>query len=384
MKNVYLDNGATSFPKPRGVGEAILNYIENLGTSINRGAYDTAYQVADTVYETRELLCELFNFSQPENVIFTKNITESLNILIRGLLKKGDHVVVSSMEHNAVMRPLNSIDTRISRAACNEYGELDIDDFKLKLEEDTKAVIMTHASNVCGTILNLEEVGRICHERNIFFIVDTAQTAGYLDIDYKKMKADALAFTGHKSLLGPQGTGGFLISERLVEIIPSLIDGGTGSLSEEEGQPSYMPDKYEAGTPNVPGIFGLNASLKYLRDTGLKNIRKKEGELLKLFLDEVRKIQGVALVGRGTSEGRTGVVSLDFIDEDNGEVAYILSSSYGIMTRSGMHCAPSAHKTLGTFPRGTVRFSFSHFNTREEVHYTVECIKKLVGRKSIG
>ena len=383
MKNVYLDNGATSFPKPKAVGKAVLNYIENLGTSINRGAYDTAYKVADTVYETRELLCELFNFPQPENVIFTKNVTESLNILIKGLLKKGDHVVVSSMEHNAVMRPLNSMDTRISRARCNKYGELDIDDFKSKLEKDTKAVIMTHASNVCGTILNLEEVGRICHERNIFFIVDTAQTAGFLDIDYKKVKADAMAFTGHKSLLGPQGTGGFLISDRLVEIIPSLTDGGTGSLSEEEVQPDYMPDKYEAGTPNVPGIFGLNASLKYLRDTGLNNIRKKEWELLKLFLDEVKKIHGVALVGRSTPEGRTGVVSLDFTEEDNGEVAYILGSSYGIMTRSGMHCAPSAHKTLGTFPRGTVRFSFSHFNTREEVHYTVESIKKLVKRAKV-
>jgi len=383
MKNVYLDNGATSFPKPKAVGKAVLNYIENLGTSVNRGAYDTAYKVADTVYETRELLCELFNFPQPENVIFTKNVTESLNILIKGLLKKGDHVVVSSMEHNAVMRPLNSMDTRISRARCNKYGELDIDDFKSKLEKDTKAVIMTHASNVCGTILNLEEVGRICHERNIFFIVDTAQTAGFLDIDYKKVKADAMAFTGHKSLLGPQGIGGFLISDRLVEIIPSLTDGGTGSLSEEEVQPDYMPDKYEAGTPNVPGIFGLNASLKYLRDTGLNNIRKKEWELLKLFLDEVKEIHEVALVGRSTPEGRTGVVSLDFTEEDNGEVAYILGSSYGIMTRSGMHCAPSAHKTLGTFPRGTVRFSFSHFNTREEVHYTVESIKKLVRRSKV-
>lgn len=378
MRNVYLDNGATSFPKPRCVGEAVLNYIENLGTSVNRGAYDAAYNVADTVFETRELLCELFNFSQPENVIFTKNITESLNIMIKGLLKEGDHVVVSYMEHNAVMRPLNSLNTRISRVSCNKYGELDIEDFKSKLEEDTRAVIMTHASNVCGTILDLEEVGRICEERNIFFIVDTAQTAGFLDIDYKKLRADALAFTGHKSLLGPQGTGGFLISDRLVEVVPSLIDGGTGSLSEEEVQPDYMPDKYEAGTPNVPGIFGLNASLKYLKETGLSNIRKTEHELLKLFLDEIKKIDGVALMGKDTPEGRTGVVSLDFIGEDNGEIAYKLGSDYGIMTRSGMHCAPNAHKTLGTFPRGTVRFSFSHFNTREEILYAVESIKELV------
>lgn len=380
MKKVYLDNGATSFPKPRCVGESILNYIENLGTSINRGAYEASYMVADTVFETRELICEMFNFSQPENVIFTKNITESLNLLIKGLLREGDHVVVSSMEHNAVMRPLNSINTRISKAKCNEWGELDIDDFKSKLKEDTRAVIMTHASNVCGTILNLEEVGRICQERKIFFIVDTAQTAGFLDIDYKKLKADAVAFTGHKSLLGPQGIGGFIISDRLVEVIPSLIDGGTGSLSEEEVQPGYMPDKYEAGTPNIPGIFGLNASIKYLKDIGLENIREREYKLIKLFLDEIKKIEGIALVGRDTHKGRTGVISLDFKDCDNGEVAYKLSSDYGIMTRSGMHCAPSAHRTLGTFPRGTVRFSFSHFNTEEEILYTIECIKKIVER----
>ncbi|MCS5423231.1 MULTISPECIES: aminotransferase class V-fold PLP-dependent enzyme [Psychrilyobacter] len=378
MKKIYLDNGATSFPKPKCVGEAVLNYINNLGTSINRGAYETAYSVADTVFETRELICELFNFDQPENVVFTKNITESLNLLIKGLLKEGDHVVVSSMEHNAVMRPLNSLNVKVSKTECNKYGDLDIEDFKSKLKKNTRAVIMTHASNVCGTILNLEEVGRICQEKNIFFIVDTAQTAGFLDIDYKKLKADAIAFTGHKSLLGPQGIGGFIINDRLVEIIPSLIDGGTGSLSEEERQPCYMPDKYEAGTPNIPGIFGLNASIKYLKNTGLENIRQKEYELLKLFLDEIKEINGIAVVGKDTPQGRTGAVSLDFFNHDNGEIAYKLGNDYGIMTRSGMHCAPGAHKTLGTFPRGTVRFSFSHFNTKDEIYYAMESIKKIM------
>lgn len=378
MKKIYLDNGATSFPKPKCVGEAILNYIDNLGTSVNRGAYETAYSVANTVFETRELICDLFNFDQPENVIFTKNITESLNILIKGLLKNGDHVVVSSMEHNAVMRPLNSLNINISKAKCNKFGDLEIEDFKLQLKENTRAVIMTHASNVCGTILNLEEVGKICREKNIIFIIDTAQTAGFLDIDYKKLKADAIAFTGHKSLLGPQGIGGFIINDRLVKIIPSLIDGGTGSLSEEERQPNYMPDKYEAGTPNIPGIFGLNASIKYLKNIELKNIRQKEYELLKIFLDEIKQINGIAIIGRKTLEGRSGVVSLDFYDNDNGEIAYKLGNDYGIMTRSGMHCSPSAHKTLGTFPRGTVRFSFSHFNTKEEVYYTMDSIKKIM------
>lgn len=378
MKKIYLDNGATSFPKPSCVGEAILNYINNLGTSVNRGAYETAYNVADTVFETRELICDLFNFDQPENVIFTKNITESLNVLIKGLLKDGDHVVVSSMEHNAVMRPLNSLNVEVSKSQCNKYGELDMRDFKSKLQENTRAVIMTHASNVSGTILNLEEVGEICREKNIFFIVDTAQTAGFLDIDYEKLGAHAIAFTGHKSLLGPQGIGGFIIDDELVEIIPSLLDGGTGSLSEEEIQPSYMPDKYEAGTPNIPGIFGLNAAIKYLKNTGLNNIRQKENNLLKIFLDGIKQIKGIAIVGKDIPEGRTGAVSLNFPDHDNGEIAYKLSSDYGIMTRSGMHCAPSAHKNMGTFPRGTVRFSLGHFNTEDEICYTIESIKKIM------
>jgi len=378
MKKIYLDNGATSFPKPKCVGEAILNYIDNLGTSVNRGAYETAYSVANTVFETRELICDLFNFDQPENVIFTKNITESLNVLIKGLLKRGDHVVVSSMEHNAVMRPLNSLNINISKAKCNKFGDLDMEDFKLQLKENTRAVIMTHASNVCGTILNLEEVGRICQEKNIIFIIDTAQTAGFLDLDYKKLGADAIAFTGHKSLLGPQGIGGFIINDKLVKIIPSLIDGGTGSLSEVERQPNYMPDKYEAGTPNVLGIFGLNASIKYLNEIGLKNIRQKEYDLLTIFLDEIKQINGIDIVGKDTYEERTGTISLDFFDKDNGEVAYKLGNDYGIMTRSGMHCAPSAHKTLGTFPQGTVRFSFSHFNTKDEIYYTIDSIKKIM------
>jgi cysteine desulfurase family protein len=378
MKKIYLDNGATSFPKPKCVGETILNYIDNLGTSINRGAYETAYSVADTVFETRELICDLFNFDQPENVIFTKNITESLNTLIKGLLKEGDHVVVSSMEHNAVMRPLNSLNIKVSKTECNKYGDLDIEKFKSKLKKNTRAVIMTHASNVCGTILNLEEVGRICQEKNIFFIIDTAQTAGFLDIDYKKLKAHAIAFTGHKSLLGPQGIGGFIIDDRLVEIIPSLIDGGTGSLSEEESQPGYMPDKYEAGTPNILGIFGLNSSIKYLKNIGLKNIRQKEYELLAIFLDGVKQIKGISVIGKDIPEGRTGTVSLDFFNDDNGEIAYKLGNDYGIMTRSGMHCSPAAHKTLGTFPKGTVRFSFSHFNTKDEIYYTIESIKKIM------
>lgn len=379
MKYVYLDNGATSFPKAPGVAESMVDYIRNVGTNVNRGAYDLSYSAENTVFETRELICRLFNFNKTENVIFTKNITESMNVLIKGLLNGGDHVIVSSMEHNAVMRPLNSLKNKIeyTRAKCNNQGELQINDFIDSIKPNTKAVIMTHASNVCGTILDLKKVGQICKENNLFFIIDAAQTAGFSDIDFIELNADAIGFTGHKSLLGPQGIGGFIVNERMEGQMTTFIEGGTGSLSDIEEQPSYMPDKFEAGTLNIPGIYGLNASLNYLLNTGIKNIREKELYLMNIFLKGLLDIEKIKIVGKKTIDDRTNVVSVDFIDNDNGMVAHELSKNYGIMTRSGMHCAPSAHKTLGTFPHGTVRFSLSHFTTLEEIKYTLDSIKNI-------
>lgn len=380
MKYVYLDNGATSFPKAPGVAESMVDYIQNVGTNVNRGAYDLSYSAENTVFETRELICRLFNFNKTENVIFTKNITESMNVLIKGLLNDGDHVIVSSMEHNAVMRPLNSLKNKIeyTRAKCNDQGELEINDFIDSIKPNTKAVIMTHASNVCGTILDLKRVGQICKENNLFFIIDAAQTAGFSDIDFIELNADAIGFTGHKSLLGPQGIGGFIVNERMEGQMTTFIEGGTGSLSDIEEQPSYMPDKFEAGTLNIPGIYGLNASLNYLLNTGIKNIREKELYLMNIFLKGLLDIEKIKIVGKKTIDARTNVVSIDFIDNDNGMVAHELSKNYGIMTRSGMHCAPSAHKTLGTFPHGTVRFSLSHFTTLEEIKYTLDSIKNIM------
>lgn len=379
MKYVYLDNGATSFPKAPGVAESMVDYIRNVGTNVNRGAYDLSYSAENTVFETRELICRLFNFNKTENVIFTKNITESMNVLIKGLLNGGDHVIVSSMEHNAVMRPLNSLKNKIeyTRAKCNNQGELEVNDFIDSIKPNTKAVIMTHASNVCGTILDLKRVGQICKENNLFFIIDAAQTAGFSDIDFIELNADAIGFTGHKSLLGPQGIGGFIVNERMEGQMTTFIEGGTGSLSDIEEQPSYMPDKFEAGTLNIPGIYGLNASLNYLLNTGIKNIREKELYLMNIFLKGLLDIEKIKIVGKKTIDDRTNVVSVDFIDNDNGMVAHELSKNYGIMTRSGMHCAPSAHKTLGTFPHGTVRFSLSHFTTLEEIKYTLDSIKNI-------
>ncbi|MCT4606196.1 MAG: aminotransferase class V-fold PLP-dependent enzyme [Marinisporobacter sp.] len=379
MKEIYLDNGATSFPKAPEVAKSMVNYLKNIGCNINRGAYTSSFEAENIVFETRELICKLFHFDKCENVVFTKNITESLNVLIKGILRENDHVIVSSMEHNAVMRPIHALEEKgitFSRVPCNRSGELNAEDIKKYIKPNTKVVVMTHASNVCGTILPLEEIGKICKEHDLYFIIDTAQTAGFLEIDYKRLGVDAIAFTGHKGLLGPQGMGGFIINDALAEYMKPLIEGGTGSLSEYEKQPCYMPDKFEAGTMNIPGVYGLNAALKYILKTGIDAIREKELLLVKRFLEKLKDIPDIRIIGKKEVEGRTAVVSIDFPLYDNGQISYRLYKEFGIMTRCGLHCAPSAHKTLKTFPDGTVRFSFSHFNTIEEVDYTIDSIYK--------
>ncbi|MDR3584208.1 MAG: aminotransferase class V-fold PLP-dependent enzyme [Desulfosporosinus sp.] len=382
MDGLYLDNAATSFPKAPGVADAVAGFLTNCGCNINRGLYTGSFEAANIVYETRELLCSLFNFSKPENVIFTKNITESLNVILKGLLKPGDHVIVSSMEHNAVMRPLASLANKgveLSTVLCNNKGELRTSDLFLHIKSNTKAVIMTHASNVSGTILPLEEVGKLCKEHNLFFIIDCAQTAGFLSIDFVRLNADALAFTGHKGLLGPQGIGGFYLNDKLASLVEPLIEGGTGSASESVLQPNYMPDRFEAGTLNLPGIYGLNASLKYLIAEGITTIREKELNLVHRFIQNVQTIPGVQLIGPDQKQDRTGIASFNILYHDNAEVSYQLFKNFGIMTRCGLHCAPAAHHTLGTFPQGTIRFSFSHFNTIQDVDYVIHSLIKIFG-----
>jgi selenocysteine lyase/cysteine desulfurase len=273
---------------------------------------------------------------------------------------------------------LSKIGVEFSRVKCDNLGRMNANDIYEHIKSNTKAVIATHVSNVCGTILPIKDIGRICKEKGLIFIIDSAQSAGILDIDFKETNADAIAFTGHKGLLGPQGIGGFLISTELAGSIESLISGGTGSLSEYEEQPPYMPDKFEAGTLNLPGIFGLRTALKYIKKTGIRNIREKESELAGMFLNGAGNIKGVNIVGLNSTESRTAVISLDFEGRDNGEIAYRLEKDYAIKTRCGMHCAPSAHRTLGTFPCGTVRFSMGHFNTREEIDYTVNAVNRIM------
>ena len=380
MKNLYMDNGATSFPKAPGVSESMCNYLNHVGASVNRGVYHNSHEAENTLYETRELLCSLFNFDQPENVVFTKNVTESLNVLLKGFFRKGDHVIVSSVEHNAVMRPLNALKARgvdFTRIMSNKNGVLSAEAIVSGIKPNTKGVVMTHASNVSGMILPLEKVGEICKKNRLKFIIDAAQTAGVISVNFQKLSADAIAFTGHKSLLGPQGIGGFLITTELADQVVSLLEGGTGSLSDLEIQPDYMPDKFESGTPNMPGIYGLNAALKYIIKEGIDTIYEKEMALMEIFLEALMNMNHVHIIGRGDIEKRVGILSVDFVNADNGEMAYRLYSDYGIMTRSGMHCAPSAHKTLGTFPRGTVRFGLSHFMEKADICYAIDQINKL-------
>lgn len=381
MRKIYLDNAATSFPKAPGVSEAITDYLVNVGSNVGRGTYESSYSAGQIVYETRELLCDMFNFYDPLKVVFTMNITQSLNMILKGLLKKGDHVIVSSMEHNAVIRPLTTLKeagVEFDRVQCDTTGRLNPEDIEKSIKPNTKLVVMTHASNVCGTIMPIEEVGRICKKHNIYFVIDAAQSAGVLDVDFKKLNLSGLTFTGHKGLLGPQGIGGFIVDTQLANNINPFIEGGTGSLSESEIQPDYMPDKFESGTLNIPGIYGLHASIKYVRKTGIKTIHDIEMDLTKRFLDGVLNIEAASVIGLRGIQDRTAVVSIDFPSLDNSEVAFMLDREFGIMTRVGLHCAPSAHKTLQTFPKGTVRFSFGHLNTKEDIDYAIESINKTI------
>lgn len=385
MKKIYLDQASTTYPKPECVAKAVYDYMTGNGCNINRGCYENAYDTEEVILETRELLCQLFDGQDCKNVVFTKNVTESLNIVLKGFLKSGDHVLVSSMEHNAVMRPIRQLEKlgiSFDRIPCNNHGELLLETLEDLLKENTKAVVLMHASNVCGTILPIKEVGFFCEKHGLKFIVDCAQTAGVWPISMKEMKIDALCFTGHKGLYGPQGIGGFILQEDLIAFIDPLLSGGTGSISHTEEIPSFMPDRLEPGTMNLPGIFGLHAALEWINATGIHKIREKEHSLTALFLEKIRNLDPkgdkIRLIGKKTDDNRTAVVSIQTPGRDISEIAYLLDKNYGIMTRVGLHCAPSAHKTLDTYPTGTIRFSFGYFNTEEEVLLAVKALEDLL------
>lgn len=381
MNYIYLDNASTTFPKAPNVASAMADYITNCGININRGSYALAYDVEDIIYTTRQRLHPLFNGHDPAHVIFTQNVTMSLNMVIKGLLKAGDHVLVSSMEHNAVMRPLTQLlDKGITfdTIPCDSTGSIQMDSIEPLIRPNTVALIINHASNVCGTIQPLESIGPICKAHNLQFIVDAAQTAGVIPIDVKACHIDALCFTGHKGLLGPQGIGGIILTKEMAQNLTPLIAGGTGSFSHLETMPTHMPDAFESGTLNLPGIIGLNEGLAYIESQGMENIHNHELALTQAFLEGLQSIDGINIVGKQNIQDRTAVVSITIDGMDPANIAYELESTYHIMTRVGLHCAPRAHQTLGTYPEGTVRFSFGYANTHKDVESALSALHRIV------
>ena len=381
MKYIYLDNASTTFPKAPNVANAMSDYLTNYGININRGSYALAYDVEDIIYTTRQRLNNVFNGHDPSHVTFTQNVTMSLNMVIKGLLKAGDHILVSSMEHNAVMRPLTQLlDKGITFdiISCDVTGSIQLESIETLIRPNTVAMIINHASNVCGTVQPIESIGAICKAHNLHFIVDAAQTAGVIPINVKACHIDALCFTGHKGLLGPQGIGGIILTKEIAQILTPLIAGGTGSFSHLETMPTHMPDAFEAGTLNLPGIIGLNEGLSYIESVGMKNLHNHELALTKTFLEGLRSITGINIIGKQDIQDRTAVVSITIDGMDPASIAYELESTYHIMTRVGLHCAPRAHQTLGTYPEGTVRFSFGYANTLEEVDMALSALHTIL------
>ena len=452
-KRIYLDQASTSSPKAPGVARVMSDFLESGGYNISRGPYQGAEAAGLAVLDARKAVARFFHFPAYRRVVFTNNITHSLNLVLKGFLRPGDRVICSSMEHNAMMRPLRQLEKSgviVDEVPNDAQGRWPLEAVREALKKPARALAMTAASNVCGTVLPFREVAKLCHEAGTAFILDTAQVAGTLPLDAAELDCDALCFTGHKGLLGPQGIGGVLFSERMAEECSPLISGGTGSFSDSEELPPLLPDRFEAGTQNLPGILGLGAALAYLEglnaeasvsenpnlkakaDTGKSELRRDkqaadDGEkeprevmqpspsvavpgsrsafeqaqrgLWKIAVAELalcrRFLEGaealserlpLRILGLPSSsclpgkEERVAVVSLDFPKHDNARVAWLLDQNYGIMTRTGLHCAPQAHKTLGSFPRGSVRFSFGGTNTGEEVDAALSALEEILSQ----
>ncbi|MGI5876915.1 MAG: aminotransferase class V-fold PLP-dependent enzyme [Dethiobacteria bacterium] len=377
-----MDNAAGSRPKAPGVGEAMMEFINKGSGNIGRGNYDIAYSAAERVFEVRAALAEFFGVSSPRRLIFTPGATWSLNMAIMGLVRAGDRVVATSLEHNAVARQLKCLESRSVTAAyapCNAEGYTDMEALDRLLTPEVRCLVMTMASNVCGSLQPVEEAGRLCRERGVFFIVDAAQTAGIVPINIEKTGIDALAFSGHKALMGPQGIGGLALSEAAAGEILPVIAGGTGSRSDSLQMPDFLPDRLEPGTLNLPGIMGLGAAMDFVR-RNFEKIRERHAQQCRLMWELLGDIPGARLVGPQGGEGRVAIFSLVFEGLDNGRAAYILEREYGVLTRCGLHCAPLAHGALGTAPQGTVRFSPGFFTTFEEIEATARAVRAVAGR----
>ncbi|MCI2058946.1 MAG: aminotransferase class V-fold PLP-dependent enzyme [Oscillibacter sp.] len=377
MKTIYLDNAATSFPKPAGVSDRMKTYMDSVGATINRSVYGSAQDAGMVALQLRERLARLFHFPEsPTHVILTSGATAGLNLAIKGFLRPGDHCLVSDMEHNAVMRPLVQLEgVAFDRIPCDREGCLDPADIPPLIRPNTRLLILAHGSNVCGTVQDAEAVGTICAQHGIAFLLDAAQTAGHYPVDFAKYHLSAMSVPGHKGLLGPSGIGALLMTDAFASQLTPLLAGGTGSASDSELLPSFLPDRFESGTPNIPGIYGLEAALRFVEESRVELLRVHEMKLCWQFLDGLRDIPGAVLCGTEDLKRRCGVLSVDFPGRDNAECAYRLEAEFGILTRCGLHCAPAAHKTLGTFPRGTVRFSLGFANTEAEVAAALAAIR---------
>lgn len=380
---IYLDNAATSWPKPPVMMQGMTDFNTRIGSNPGRSGHSMSIEAGRILFETRDALSRLFNVSDPMNIVLTPGITHSLNMVIHGLLKPGDHVITSSMEHNSVMRPLRELEkhgVELSVIGCGDSGIIDPDRVRESISPDTSLIILTHASNVTGSIQPVEEVGRIAREHGIVYCIDSAQTAGALTVDVEAMNIDLLCFSGHKSLLGPMGTGGMYIRKGVENRIIPLMQGGTGSRSEYELQPEFMPDRFESGTLNALGFAGLLKSVEFILEQGVERIEQKENRLVEQLLAGLSGIKGVTVYGPGNLHQRSAAVSFNINGVNPSEVSLYLDEEHGIMSRPGLHCAPSAHKTTGTFPSGTNRLSPGYFTTEDEIDAAVKAVHSLAAR----
>lgn len=374
---IYLDNAATTVQKPRQVSEAVAEAMCLLGNA-GRGVHEATLGASRVIFDTRKRLAEFFHAESPKQIVFTMNSTESLNIAIKGILKKGDHVITTELEHNSVLRPLYEMEKKgveLTFIRSDQKGCIDPQDFEREIRENTRAFICTHGSNLTGNLVDIGKIGGIARKCGVLFCVDASQTAGVFPIDVQEMNIDILCFTGHKSLLGPQGTGGMYVREG-VDVRP-LLSGGSGVQTYSREHPAQMPTALEAGTLNGHGIAGLNAAVSYIKETGMDVIRDREQALMRRFYDGVKEIPGVKIYGDFTTDCRCPIVALNLGDYDSSEVSDELFMSYGIATRPGAHCAPLMHQALGTVEQGAVRFSFSHYNTEEEIDAAVAALREL-------
>ncbi len=383
MNTIYFDNAATSWPKPEAMMNAMIAFNANVGANPGRSGHRLSVEAGRIVFDARERVASLLGAKDPFTLVFSRNATEAINIAVRGLLRPGDHVITSGMEHNSVMRPLREAEREgieLEVVPCSPTGEISPDDAARAIKKNTKALFVTHASNVTGTIMPVGDLAAMARERGVITCVDAAQTAGSVPIDVDRDAIDILFFTGHKSLYGPQGTGGMYIRKGLESLVAPLERGGTGSRSEYEEHPDFMPDRFESGTPNAIGIAGLGAGVRHIIETGIEKIRSREIALTGLFMEGLAAMGGVTVHGPGDPARKTAVTSFTFEGMSTSDISFELDEHFDVMTRPGLHCAPSAHRTIGTFPGGTVRCSFGIFTTGDEVRAALRAIETIIAK----